>query len=433
MEWRALKSFILKFSLTVFISILFAFAIFHFNQDDRWLGVSKKSSAITANVIFPHFEAGPGLPHYLEHLTWLNAIDTKSNLSRQSNAWASNYTVGYWLSGAPSDLLGLLAELKGVFEPLSLSDSFALEERNVVLREYEFRIVGNPKAQVREAMNTFLYAENLLASSVMGTREDIMGLTYEQAQLLHAKTHRPDNAVLVVTGNFTQRELTRAIAQAAWPQSVPVADVLVPPAFDLATPAAERFEIVDSESAPRLIWRKVVTLPDRVQFDLLEAQTGLLTAMLDTNLPGGIAGPLRFNASIARSFDIRIWPIDEDNIEVKFVAVPDSGVTLLELEKAFDTIFERIVASGIPQDTYARVLTRFDSFWPDWNDDEETAKWMAEYVLDRVAVLRTPLSERELKRLSDELSLPTTNSLLEQLSGEGRTAIAYIGPEENFR
>jgi hypothetical protein len=57
---------------------------------------------------------------------------------------------------------------------------------------------------------------------------------------------------------------------------------------------------------------------------------------------------------------------------------------------------------------------------------------MADYVLDRVSSLREPLSERELQRLHRELSLDTTNALLRQLAGEGRTAIAFIGPEESF-
>jgi hypothetical protein len=282
-------------------------------------------------------------------------------------------------------------------------------------------------------MNTFLYANNSIAASVIGTPEDIMAFTYDQAQALHAETHRPDNAVLVVTGDVTQRELNRAIAQADWPEGVPAADVLAPPAFDLAPSATQQFEFADSDAAPRLIWRKVVSLPESTQFDLLEAQTVLLADILRANLPGGIAGPLRFDAAIARSFDISIWPIDEDNIEIEFVAAPDSGVTLTELEEAFAATFAEITASGIPQNTYTRVLTRFEDFWPDWEDNDETAAWMADYVLDRVSILRQPQSERELKRFNDKLSLTTTNALLQHLAGDGRTAIAYIGPEERFQ
>jgi len=374
-----------------------------------------------------------GLPHYTEHLAWLNANDGVRDTDRHSNAWTNSYAVGYWLSGRPEDLPDLLSQLKGIFDPLDLPESFALEERDIVLREYEFRISDNPRAQASEAMDAFLYAGNSIAASVIGTPEDIMAFTYDDAKALHAETHIPENAVLVVTGDVSQRQLTRAMDEAGWPQAVPVADVLVPPPFDIAAPAVERFEFPGADAAPLLVWRKVVVLPEPVQFDLLEARAALLADILRANLPGGVAGPLRFDAAIARSFDINIWPIGEDNIEIEFTAAPDSGVTLTELEEAFTATFAEIAASGVPEDTYARILARFEDFWPDWGDEDETAEWMADYLLDRVSIMRPPLSERELKRISDDLSLIATNTLLQQLVGDGRAAIAYVGPEERFQ
>ncbi|MCY4179140.1 MAG: hypothetical protein OXD48_02480 [Litoreibacter sp.] len=373
------------------------------------------------------------MSHYIEHLVWLNANNTERNADRHSNAWTNSYAVGYWLSGQPEDLPELLTQLKGVFDPLDVPESFALEERDIVLREYEFRIADNPVAQAGEAMNAFLYADNSIAASVIGTPDDIMALTYDQAKALHAETHHPDNAVLVVAGDVTQRELNRAMAQADWPEGIPVADVLIPPPFDVAAFATQQFEFSDSDAAPRLIWRKVISLPEPIQFDLLEAKVALLADILRANLPGGVAGPLRFDAQLARSFDVNIWPINENNIEIEFTAAPDSGVTLTELEEAFTATLSEIAASGIPEDTYTRVLARFENFWPDWNDEDETAEWIEDYVLDRVSILRPPLSERDLKRLSDDLSLTTTNALVQQLVGDGRTAIAHIGPKESFQ
>ncbi len=387
---------------------------------------------IHVKVVLNSNEADPALIHYVEHLAWLNAIGGDRDADRHSNAWTNGYAVGYWLSGQPEDLTNLLSQLKGVFAPLDLPEDFAFEERDIVLREYDFRIAGNPVAQAAEAMNGFLYAGNPIAASVIGTPDQIAAFTYDQAKALHAETHRPTNAVLVITGDITERQLRRAMSEAEWPAGVPAADVLNPPAFDLSATDLERFEVVNADAAPRLIWRKVVALPEPAQFDLLEAQTALLADILTTNLPGGIAGPLRFDAGIARAFNVSIWPIDEDNIEIEFFATPDSGVQLAELERAFDDTLAAIGASGIPEETYTRVLGRFDGFWPDWADKDETAAWMADYVTSRVSILRQPLSERALKRLDRELSLHTTNALLRQLTGEGRTAIAYIGSEESF-
>lgn len=53
---------------------------------------------------------------------------------------------------------------------------------------------------------------------------------------------------------------------------------------------------------------------------------------------------------------------------------------------------------------------------------------MSDYVLGCVSTLRAPLPKRDLKRLHRGLSIEATNALMRQLAGEGRTAMAFIGP-----
>lgn len=396
--------------------------------------IKPNAPRLAAHVVIPIEESKyeQALAHYTEHLAWLNANDSARDVDHHSNAWTKSYAVGYWRSGQFEDLPDLLTQLKGVFDPLALSESFALKERDIVLREYGFRIVDNPVAQAGEAMHAFLYDGNSIAQSVIGTPDQINAFTYDAAKELHAQTHIPENAVLVVTGGVSNRQLRRALTEANWPEMPTVADVLQPPAFELAANAIEQFDYPDDTAAPRMVWSRVVTLPEPVQFDLLEAQTALLSDILIANLPGGLAGPLRFDAAIARSFDVSVWPIDEDNIEITFEAAPDTNISLNQLQTTFEQLLAEIAETGIPETTYDRVLGRFEGFWPDWADDEETAEWMAGYVMERVSVLRQPLDERALKRLENDLSLQATNELLQHLYSDGRTAVAFIGPKARF-
>ena len=390
------------------------------------------SNKVTVHAIFPLGGADPVTAHYAEHLAWLNAVGGERDTDRHSNAWTSDTAVSYWLSGSPDDLVELLETLSGVMDPIDLPRDFAEQERDIVLREYQMRMVGNPDAQAAEAMDAFLYHGNAIAASVIGTPDEIQALDYEDARTLHAETHRPETATLVVTGDVTKREVRRALRKAGWSEADGARAEIAPPSFDLASAAETTLRYPDADAAPRLAWRRVVTLPEPVPFDLLEARTALLRDILDTNLPGGLAGPLRFDAATARSFDARIRPIDENEIEIGFFAAPDQGVSLPELRVAFETALSDIAAAGIPDATFARVRDRFDDFWPDWTDADETDRWMADYVLDRVSSLRTPLGVRKLRRLEDDLSLDSTNLFLRQLAGEGRTAAAFIGPEESF-
>lgn len=385
---------------------------------------------VVAHAVFPVGTEPLIAVHYAEHLVWLNAVGGARAADRHSNAWTSDVAVGYWLSGAPEDLPVLLETLAGVLDPIDLPREFAQQERDIVLREYEYRMTGNPDAQASEAVDAFLYRANALAGSPIGTPEEIMSLDYDEARAVHAATHLPQNARLVVIGDVSARQVRRAMREAGWPEAEP-ADI-APPPFELVAPGATSLRYREPAAAPRLTWRRVVKLPEPVPFHLLEAQTALLRDILDTNLPGGLAGPLRFDAAIAHSFDVQIWPIDEDNIEISFAADPDTGISLTEHQSAFEATLSEVARNGIPEATYSRVLERFEDFWPDWDDENEAARWMADYVLDRVSNLLEPLSERDLKRLHRRLSLDTTNALLGQLAGEGRTAVAFIGPEKSF-
>lgn len=416
------------------LAFILTFQVFNSQKRSSFfvLPVSE-SSSLHVDVILPYPSAQGPLAHYTEHLAWLNAVGGAARAAdRHTNAWTNANAVGYWLTGRPDDLPDLLQTLKGVFDPLDLSPLFAAEERNIILREYDYRMSGNTDAQAAEALDAFLYQGNGLAASIVGTPEQIMALDYDAAREFHAATHRPELATVVVTGDVTEREVRRAMRAAGWPDGQADRPQTAPPPFNLAEAAESDFRYPEATAAPRLIWRRVVALPEPVQFDLLEAQTALLRDILDTNLPGGLVGPLRSDGAMARSFDLYVWPIDEGHMEIGFRAAPDRGVTLSVLQAAFEATLADIAMTEIPEETYTRVLKRFEGFWPDWDDRGETADWMAGYVRDRVTVLREPLSQRALKRLNGKFSLTTTNALLLQLAGPGRTASAFIGPEDSF-
>jgi predicted Zn-dependent peptidase len=397
--------------------------------DQVWLIGQPDRPDVHLAIGFPYSpEKGP-LAHYTEHLAWLPNIGRDSRPEdRDSNAWTNDYAVGYWLSGPPEDLPDMLRRLKVVFDPINLPQEFAETERDIILREYDWRMANNPDAQAAEEMEAFLYEGNPIAASVIGTPEQIRALTYDQAKAFHMETHRPERARLVVVGDVTERQLAKAMAEAGFPVLDAKREEIAPPPFSLAAPEVRNFRYPDPNAAPRMTWRKVVALAEPVDFDLLEAQTALARDILDTNLPGGLAGPLRFDAFVTKSFGISIVPINESHIEMIFSAEPDKGVTLAAMQSAFEAALSAS-AKGVPEPTYDRVRERFKGFWPDWSDDEETGRWMADYTLSRVSVLREPKIERQMRKIDAQIDAADINSILAALAGPGRTAIAFIGTD----
>jgi hypothetical protein len=387
-------------------------------------------NTFSVQVTFPNTGEAPHIAHYTEHLAWLPNIGKDSRPEdRDSNAWTNDYAVGYWLSGPPEDLTDMLRRLKGVFDPIDLPRDVAETERDIVLREYDWRMADNSDAQAAEEMEAFLYEGNAIAASVIGTPEEIKALSYDEAKAFHAATHRPERARLVVVGDVTEADLARAMTEAGFPDLDAKREDIVPPPFTLAAPDTRTFRYPNPTKAPRMTWRKVVALPEPVDFDLLETQTTLLRDILDTNLPGGLAGPLRFDAFIAKGFSVTLAPIDERHIELIFEAEPDKGISFADLQAAFESALAAS-AKGIPAETYDRVRDRFASYWPDWSDAEETGEWMADYTLDRVSALREPLTQRQLRRLDGRIEAAGIDTLLSAVAGPGRTAIAFIGKDQ---
>ncbi|MDE0344395.1 MAG: hypothetical protein OXI66_01245, partial [Boseongicola sp.] len=110
----------------------------------------------------------------------------------------------------------VLETLSGVFDPIDLPREFAEQERDVILRECERRVAGNPDALASKEPDAILYEGNAIAASVIGTPEEIFALDYDEARALHVETHRPEGATLVIIGDVTGSEVRRALREAGW-------------------------------------------------------------------------------------------------------------------------------------------------------------------------------------------------------------------------
>ena len=372
-----------------------------------------------------------GLAHYAEHLAWYAAIGKAARgPDRHSGAWTSHRAIFYSLSGKPEDLPQLTATLARVFDPIALEPGFAEEEREIIQREYQMVLGQSTTRRADEALSEILHAGTQLGPSIIGTPAQIDALTYDAARAYHRAPHRPEHAAFIFRGNVGRLQVWRALMGL---QLNLTGDRRVSSDYDMGPELVHLAEFPDPSAAPRMIWQRVVALKTPVPFDLLEAQLDHLRGMLDTNLPGGLAGPLRFDARIVRGFRLDLTAIDEGHIEMRFQASPDAGISLTALRTTFEATLADIATRGIPEPTYERVMARMENYWPDWGDRVKTRRWMAEYTTNRVLNLRQPLPTQDLRQLQSQISADGLNIVLSALSQTGRTAIAFIGSQENFR
>jgi hypothetical protein len=369
-----------------------------------------------------------GLAHYAEHLAWYSAIGEEARgPDRHSGAWTSHRAVFYSLSGKPEDLAALTATLARVFDPITLDPNFAEEEREIIQREYQAMFAKDISRRADEALSEVLHAGTLLAPSIIGAPAQIDALDYDTARVWHRATHRPENAVFIFRGDVGLLQVWRALIglQPERGHTDPVTF-----RYQMGPETTHLVDFPDDSAAPRMIWRRVVALDAPTQIDLLEARLDHLRDMLDTNLPGGLAGPLRFEARIARDYRLDLTAIDERHIELRFQASPDADISLSDLRSAFEAALAHSAASGIPGPTYRRVKKRMERYWPNWGNRDIAHRWMANYTMDRVLALQDPQSRRMLQKIPPDITRESLNSLLAALSQPGRTAIAYIAPKE---
>ena len=385
---------------------------------------------LDVHVFVPYRAEVPGLAHYVEHLAWLSATrDWASKRLGRTGAWTNAHTIHYWISAQGGSVDELVETIGRVFNPIALAESFALSEREIILREYRQKEAEDPWHRTFEQINVDLYSGNSAAVPVLGEPEDIKALDLLQARKLHSATHMVSNAAFLVEGKVSEEVALRALRKLGFPNSGEIGDTIDHPGFSLAS--GERIEVRLAHDAlsPHVIWRRVVRLNEETPYEVLASRAGLLDMILSANRPGGLAKALQFDQGIARSFSLWVHAIDGRHAELSFAAYPDQEVTLQGLVKAFEQALAQAARSGIPRSTYDKVLRQHARQWPNWEKEGEVSKYMKALAIERLSEWRQPPGAETIRKLHGQLPLSAIDDLLGQLAGEGRTVVAFVGPE----
>lgn len=158
---------------------------------------------------------GPqGLSHYLEHLMYWHANKAVSGdelHGRRGNAWVNGYVTNYH-SQAQRSLAGQVFDFgRALLDPPDLDQDFMLEERDVIVREYDLRHQDNPDIRVYDSFKRQLLGDNPAGRSVIGDPDSILSLNVEDAKRFHSDFYHPANMVLLIAGAISADEVKREI------------------------------------------------------------------------------------------------------------------------------------------------------------------------------------------------------------------------------
>lgn len=305
-----------------------------------------------------------GIAHFLEHLMFkgtetLGPGEFSEIIARnggQENAFTSWDYTGYYQTIAKDRLETVMRYEADRMANLRLTDEVADPERLVILEERRSRIDNNPGSQLSEMVNASLFLNHPYGTPIIGWEQEIRSLTTEDAIRFYQERYAPNNAVLVVAGDVSAKEVR---------------------------PLAEKYYgVVPSRAVPERIrpQEPVQTAPRRVTLESPRVRQPSLSIeflapsfnakgddayslqILDEIIGGGATSRLYkrlvVEQSVAASAGSQYSGSALDLATFTFYVSPRPGLELDKAEAALRAEIEQLLAEGVTAEEVARSKKR---------------------------------------------------------------------------
>jgi zinc protease len=186
-----------------------------------------KSPAVTFQVWYRvgsrnEKDGKSGLAHFLEHMMFKGTPKTKpEEYSRiiaknggQTNAFTTTDMTVYFATMS-RDKIGVALELEAErMNQALLGTTYFEQEKKVIQEERRLRTEDNPVSALAEVANAVGFTVHPYRRPVVGWMEDIQNLTRQDLVDFYHTYYSPNNAIIVVTGDFSTDELLAKIKAA---------------------------------------------------------------------------------------------------------------------------------------------------------------------------------------------------------------------------
>jgi len=307
-----------------------------------------------------------GFAHLFEHLMFMGTrrVPTKmfdawmEGEGGWNNAWTSEDRTDYYDVG-PSSITKLLLWLEAD-RFSSLADDMTADkletQRGVVRNERRQTSENKPYAKVELRLPELLYPEgHPYHHPVIGSHEDLQAATVDDVKGFFKRWYVPNNASLVVAGDFDPNEIKPLIERSFG--SIPSSPV----------PAAPEGKPVKLEKVVR------ETLTDKVELGKVimawhsaprlsqaDAELGLLGLVLSDGKASRLYKALVYDHPLAQEVAAYESPSDLGSIfTVEAIARP--GVKMEDLEAAMDAELKKLLQEGLKPEELVRAKNQYET------------------------------------------------------------------------
>ena len=290
-----------------------------------------------------------------EHLTPDTFEQLTENVGGENNAYtAPDVTVYHEV--VPSNYLEpvLWAEAERM-SSLALNDANFNSERDVVKEEYRQRILANPYGEFSLAIDQKSFAVHPYKRPSIGNIAELDAAQLPEVKAFHSTFYRPDNATLVVVGDFKASDLESWTKKYFGP--IPKPTTKIPRVAVVEPPRKEdRHEVLFSAKAPLPAFAVTYLGPSVRNND--EAALDLADEILSGGQSSRLYQSLVYEQQVAQraSFDA---DLREDLGLLTYRVIVASGQSLPEAEKSLNDQIERILKNGVTEAELHKAKNRF--------------------------------------------------------------------------
>jgi len=290
-----------------------------------------------------------------EHLTPNTFEELTENVGGENNAYtAPDVTVYHEV--VPSNYLEpvLWAEAERM-SSLALNDANFNSERDVVKEEYRQRILANPYGEFSLAIDQESFAAHPYKRPSIGNITELDAAQLPEVKAFHSTFYRPDNATLVVVGDFKASDLETWTKKYFGP--IPKPTTKIPRVAVVEPPRKEdRHEVLSSAKAPLPAFAVTYLAPSVRSKD--EPALDLAEEILSGGQSSRLYQSLVYEQQVAQraSFDA---DLREDLGLLTFRVIVASGKSLPEAEKSLNDQIEKILRDGVTEAELDKAKNRF--------------------------------------------------------------------------
>jgi len=316
-----------------------------------------KSPAVTFQVWYRvgsrnEKDGKSGLAHFLEHMLFKGTPKTKpEEYSRiiaknggRSNAFTTTDVTVYFATMS-RDKIAIQLELEAErMTQALLAETYFEPEKNVIQEERRLRTEDNPVSALAEVANAVAYTVHPYRRPVIGWMEDIQNLTRQDMVDYYRTYYSPNNAFIVVTGDFSTEEILPKI-KAAYGK-IPRGPE--PPKVRVQEPA--------QKGERRVILKKEAELPFLLMFyhapnlnDPDNFALDVLTVVLAGGRSSRLYHELVYQKRLTRGVDADYSSVSIDPSGLSISAQLMPGKEPAEVEREIDRLLDKVKADLITE------------------------------------------------------------------------------------